>query len=176
MQRVLVDMDEVIADTTGAMILWYKQKFGGDIDYDKMLAGGSLVKGFPDEHQAIIRQQLYEPGFFCSLPVIDNSFEVLKEMNKKYEIFIVSAAVEFPNSLKEKYEWLMEHFPFFTWQQIVFCGDKRIMHGDYMVDDHVRHLQHFKGKPYLFSAPHNLNEQGYDRLENWKQVADVFLK
>jgi 5'-nucleotidase len=176
MERILVDMDEVIADTTLAMINWYKEKFGGDIDYEKMLAGHSLVKGFPDEHQTIVRQQLFEPGFFRNLPVIENSKEVLEEMNKKYEIFIVSAAVEFPNSLIEKYHWLMEHFPFFTWQQMVFCGDKRLMYGDYMIDDHARHLQHFKGKPYLFNAPHNLDEKNYDRLESWKHAADVFLK
>ena len=176
MERVLVDMDEVIADTTVAMTNWYKKEFGGDIDFEKMLEGGSLVKGFPEKDQAIVRQQLFEPGFFRGLPVIEDSREVLEAMNKKYEIYIVSAAVEFPNSLKEKYDWLMEHFPFFTWQQMVFCGDKRIMYGDYMIDDHVRHLQFFKGKPYLFSAPHNLNEKGYDRLDNWKQVAAVFLK
>lgn len=176
MQRVLVDMDEVIADTTLAMINWYKQQFGGDINYAKMLEGASLVKGFPEEHQAIVRQQLYEPGFFRNLPVIENSVEVLKEMNKKYEVFIVSAATEFPNSLKEKYDWLQENFPFFTWQQLVLCGSKKLMHGDFMIDDHARHLLLFNGKPYLFSAPHNLNENHFDRLKNWKEVAEVFLK
>jgi len=158
MQRVLVDMDEVIADTTLGMINWYRENFSGEIDYNKMLAGASLVKGFPDEHQSIVRQQLFEPGFFRHLPVIRNSVEVLGEMNKKYEIFIVSAATEFPNSLQEKYDWLREHFPFFTWQQMVFCGSKKLMHGDFMIDDHARHLQLFNGKAYLFSAPHNLNE------------------
>ncbi len=176
MQTVLVDMDEVIADPTQAMIQWYKQNFGGDIDYAKMLAGGSMVKGFPEEHQAIIRQQLYEPGFFRHLPVMEDSMVVLEQMNTRYEIFIVSAATEFPNSLKEKFDWLQEHFPFFTWQQLVLCGSKKLMQGDFMIDDHARHLNNFNGKPYLFSAPHNLNETRFDRLNNWKEVAEVFLK
>ena len=42
-----------------------------------------------------------------------DSVDVLREMNKRYEIFIVSAATEFPNSLKDKLDWLLEHFPFF---------------------------------------------------------------
>ena len=176
MQRVLVDMDEVIADTTLAMIHWYKQKFGGDIDYAKMLEGRSLVKGFPDEHQSIVRQQLYEPGFFRNLPVIQDSVEVLEQMNKRYEIFIVSAATEFPNSLKEKYDWLQEHFPFFTWQQLVLCGSKKLMLGDFMIDDHSRHFEHFKGKPYLFTAPHNLEENHYDRVNSWAEAATIFLQ
>ncbi len=175
MQRILVDMDEVIADATLGMINWYKKVYGGDIDYAKMLEGQSLVKGFPDEHQAVVRQQLYEPGFFRNLPVIENSVDVLKEMNKKYEIFIVSAATEFPNSLKEKHDWLEEHFPFFTWQQLVLCGSKKLMQGDFMIDDHARHLHLFNGKPYLFSAPHNLNEKDFEILRDWKHAAQVFL-
>src|SRR6266581_4608743 len=125
MEIVLVDMDEVIADTTAAMVTWYKNKFGGDIDYKKMLEGHSLVKGFPQEHQALVRQQLYEPGFFRHLPVMPDSQGVLEEMNKRYEIYIVSAAVEFPNSLKEKHDWLLEYFPFFTWRQLVLSGTKK---------------------------------------------------
>ena len=31
-QRVLVDMDEVLADVELAMKRWYKQKYGGDIE------------------------------------------------------------------------------------------------------------------------------------------------
>jgi 5'-nucleotidase len=176
MKRVLIDMDEVIADTTSGMLTWYKKNFGGDIDYKKMLEGASLVKGFPEEHQAIVRQQLYEPGFFRNLPVIENSFEVLREMNKRYEVFIVSAATEFPNSLKEKFDWLQEHFPFFTWQQLVLCGSKKLMYGDFMIDDHARHLHHFNGKAYLFSAPHNLNENHFARINDWEQAAGIFLK
>jgi len=175
MKRVLVDMDEVIADTTGGMIHWYKSVYGGDIDYNKMLKGKSLVKGFPEEHQATVRQQLFEPGFFRHLPVIENSIEVLEQMNRKYEVYIVSAATEFPNSLTDKYNWLMEHYPFFTWKQLVLCGVKSMIQADFMIDDHTVHLKAFKGKPFLFSAPHNLDEQGFDRLNSWKETGEYFL-
>lgn len=174
--RILVDMDEVIADTTGGMAAWYKKKYGGDIDYKKMLAGKSLVKGFPEEHQAEVRQQLFEPGFFRDLPVIKDSIEVLEQMNRRYDIYIVSAATEFPNSLKDKYDWLAEHFPFFVWQQIVFCGDKKMIRADVMIDDHARHLELFEGKPYLFTAGHNLEETGFERVNSWKEAAAIFLK
>ena len=175
MKRVLVDMDEVIADTAAGMIDWYKKTYGGDIDYKKMQEGKSLVKGFPEQHQTDVRQQLYEPGFFRHLPVIEDSVQVLEQMNRKYEVYIVSAATEFPNSLTDKYNWLMEHFPFFTWKQLVLCGVKSMIQADYMIDDHIKHLELFKGKSYLFTAPHNLDEQGFDRLGNWKEVAEKFL-
>src|SRR6195952_4856570 len=144
MERVIIDMDEVIADPMGDMIDWYRKTHQLEIDEHKML-GGSWVKGFPEHHQAMIHERIYSAGFFRNLPVIKDSIEVLREMNNRYEIFIVSAAMEFPNSLKEKYDWLMEHFPFFTWRQVVLCGSNDLVFGDHMIDDHVKNLKGFKG-------------------------------
>src|ERR1700744_4977950 len=110
MKRIIIDMDEVIADPMGDMIEWYKQEYGGEPDKEKMLVG-SWVKGFPEEHQPLIMQRLHAPGFFRNLPVMEDSVDVLRQLNEQYEVFIVSAAMEFPNSLKDKYEWLMETFP-----------------------------------------------------------------
>lgn len=174
MERVIIDMDEVIADPMGAMIAWYEKEHGLPVDFSKMK--GSWLPGFPEQHHKMIRERLYETGFFRSLPVMKDAVDVLKEMNQRYEIFIVSAATEFPNSLKDKLDWLLEHFPFFTWKQLVLCGEKRMVYGDYMIDDHVRHLQHFNGKKYLYTSPHNKDITGYDRLNNWQEAAEIFLK
>ncbi len=175
MERVIVDMDEVIADPMGAMISWYNEKYSREVDYQKML-GGSWLRGFPEEHQPMIRERIYAEGFFRHLPVMADSVEVLREINRRYELFIVSAATEFPNSLKDKLEWLLEHFSFLTWKQLALCGDKRLICGDYMIDDHVRNLEHFGGKKYLFTSAHNITVTGYDRINNWKEAAEIFLK
>lgn len=175
MKRIIIDMDEVIADPMGDMIDWYKKEYGGDVNWDKMLVG-SWLKGFPEEHQGMIMERLKAPGFFRHLSVMEDAVEVLRELNDKYEVFIVSAAMEFPNSLKDKYDWLQEYFPFFSWRQITLCGSKDLVNGDYMIDDHVKNLKGFKGKPYIFTAAHNLEVTGYDRINNWKEAAEIFLK
>lgn len=168
-------MDEVIADPMGDMIAWYKDKYGKEVNYNQML-GGSWIRGFPEQDQPFVWERLKSEGFFRGLPVMQDAVEVLNEMNKQYEVFIVSAATEFPNSLKEKLEWLLEHFPFLTWRQLTLCGDKRVISGDYMVDDHIKNLQHFPGKKYLFTSAHNLDVNGYDRINNWKEAGEIFLK
>jgi len=173
-KRIIIDMDEVIADPMGEMIEWYKKEYGTEPDKSKMI--GSWLLGFPEEHYALILERLKSPGFFRNLPVMVDSVEVLKELNSRYEVFIVSAAMEFPNSLKDKYDWLMEHFPFFTWKQLALTGSKDLVFGDYMIDDHVKNLKGFKGKPYLYTSQHNLDVTGYDRINNWKEAADIFLK
>jgi len=174
MERIIIDMDEVIADPMGEMIEWYRREHGGDVDFSRM--DGSWLKGFPEEDQAMVLERLKSPGFFRHLPVMEDSQEVLRELNKNYEVFIVSAAMEFPNSLKDKLEWLTDHFPFLNWRQIALTGSKDLVFGDYMIDDHVKNLKGFKGKPYMYTAAHNLGVTGYDRINNWKEAAKIFLK
>ena len=174
-ERVIIDMDEVIADPMGEMIRWYNEEHGLEIDHSKML-GGSWVKGFPDEHHDLIMERLLSEGFFRNLPVMKNAVEVIAEMNAKYEVFIVSAAMEFPNSLKDKLEWLLEHFPFLTWKQLALTGDKRLVYGDHMIDDHVKNLKYFNGKKWLFTSAHNLDITEYDRINDWEEAGRIFLK
>jgi 5'-nucleotidase len=57
----------------------------------------------------------------------------------------------------------------------VFCGSKRIVHGDYMIDDLVHNLEHFTGEKFIFTAPHNIHLNHYSRLNNWKEVGERFL-
>ena len=173
-ERIIIDMDEVIADPMGDMIDWYSREYELEIDREKMLQG-SWVKGFPEQHQDLVMQRLLAPGFFRNLPVMKDSVDVIRAMNEKYEVFIVSAAMEFPNSLKDKLEWLLEHFPYLNWRQVVLCGDKRVINGDYMIDDHTRNLDTFNGKKYLFTSAHNLLVTGYERINDWKEAAEIFL-
>lgn len=173
-ERVIIDMDEVIADTMGKMVKWYESEYGQKVDHSVM-RNGSWVAGFPEAHRKMIRERLHEPGFFRDVPVMEGSQEVLQKMNERYEVFIVSAAMEFPNSLKDKLDWLLEHFPFLNWRQLVLCGDKRMINGDHMIDDHVRNLEPFNGKKYLFTSFHNVDVTGYVRVNSWTEVAELFL-
>jgi 5'(3')-deoxyribonucleotidase len=87
-----------------------------------------------------------------------------------YEVYIVSAAMEFPLSLPEKYEWLQEHFPFISWRNIIFCGDKSVIDTDFMIDDHCKNLDFCKGKAIMFHAFYNVHHNHHTRVKNWKEV------
>lgn len=100
---------------------------------------------------------------------------VVERLNKEFEVFIVSSAMEFPNSLTEKLEWLGEHFPFLHWKQFVFCGRKTVVYGDYMIDDLPHNLEGFNGTRLLFTAPHNMHFSGFTRVNNWAEVESFFF-
>lgn len=95
---------------------------------------------------------------------------------KEYEIYIVSAAMEFPQSLPEKLEWLKEHFPFIPWTHIVFCGDKSLINTDYMIDDHPKNLDKFKGTTIMFNAAHNTYIDHHQRANSWTEVLALLKK
>jgi len=173
MKRLIVDMDDVIADATGQFIHYYEKEFGVRVTRDS-LNHQDEGHGFPDHHD-IIRGFPFREAFFQTMKPNEGSQEILAELNKKYDLFIVSAAMEFPQSLSEKLKWLGEHFTFLHWKQIVFCGSKTVVHGDYMIDDLPYNLEKFNGEKFLFTAPHNLHINTYERLNNWKEAGERFL-
>ena len=102
------------------------------------------------------------------------SQEVVRQLTGKYDVYIVSAAMEFKNSLIDKFEWLADHFPFIPWTNIVFCGHK-IVDVDFIIDDRTRNFVNFKGRTLLYSSPHNMLLDGYERVNNWEEVAGRLL-
>jgi 5'(3')-deoxyribonucleotidase len=98
----------------------------------------------------------------------------VKTLMEDFDVYIVSAAMEFPLSLYEKKLWMEEHFPFVHWKNIVFCGDKSIIKTDYLIDDHLKNLDHFTGIPLMFTAAHNINHHHHHRLNNWEEILAYF--
>ena len=172
-QRIAIDMDEVIADTIEKFIQIYKRGHNFHASLADM-RGKEFRDILPEELYNTTRKYVNEPGFFRDLPVMPDSQRVVKELYEKYDVFIVSAAMEFRNSLIDKYDWLAEHFPFIAWQHIIFCGLK-IVKVDIFIDDRTRNFVDFDGRALLYSSPHNLLINDYERVDNWLQVADKLL-
>jgi 5'-nucleotidase len=166
MLTLAVDMDGVLADVLERFLELDAQDFGRRKTHAE-IEGLSELEAF-----ARAKEHVRSRGFFRGLPVIAGSQSALEKLNRKYDVFIVSAATEFPLSLHEKYEWLSEHFPFISWQQMVFCGSKRIVHADIMIDDYLKNLDPFPGTTYLFTAPHNARAKSekHIRVHDWVEL------
>lgn len=173
-QRIAIDMDDVMAATAKKILSLYNTTFEKNVkeeDFRKF----SFHELIEQEKYQVIREEIFKVGFFRDIEVMPDAVEVVKALHDKYEVFIVSAATEFPNSLKEKLDWLNEHFPFISWKNTVFCGDKSIVTADFMIDDHEKNLKTFKGKPILFDAIHNQKVTVYQRFMNWKEISAFLL-
>ncbi len=175
MKRIAIDMDDVLAKTTHVIIDKINQLVSKEYTYEELLTGDEAIKLEFYGHYLANNSFLWEPGFFTNIPVNEDAVEVVKKLHSQYEIFIVSAATEFPNSLKEKLDWMEMHFPFITWRHIVFCGHKHMIQADYLIDDHEKNLHTFTGTPLLFTAPHNIHIHDFKRVNNWKEIETLLL-
>ncbi len=174
MKRIAIDMDEVLADTLAEHIARYNRDHGEAITKAD-LEGKWLWDIVSIDRHDRLEGYLRSEDFFEDLPVMPDSQRVLRAMAERYESYIATSAMEFPNSFGPKYRWLRRHFPFLDPRHFVFCGDKSILRADYLIDDQPRHFPTFKGKGVLFTAPHNMNVTGCTRVDNWEQVERLFL-
>ncbi len=178
MKRIAIDMDEVTADTFGGRIKRYNEVFETTLEPSDF-TGKRVFDVIPEERRDLMKLHMREPGFFTSLAVMEGAQEVIRELAEHYEVFFVTAAMEVPTSLSEKFIWLRTHFPFIDPMNYVFCGHKFVIAADYLIDDHARHFETFPGEGILFSAPHNAdqraNEEGHQRVRSWVEVRELFM-
>lgn len=169
MKQILVDMDGVLADVY-AQFLRLEQEETGVLQPAEALVGKS-------EHEAFRHCDDYvrSDGFFRTAPLMEGAFEGLRYLNDRYRVLIVSSATEYPKSLAKKQAWLEEHFPFISWKQMIFCGEKDSIKGDIMLDDHPKNLDVFDGRKILFTQPHNALNQNpdYERVTGWEAVRQL---
>jgi len=174
MLRLTLDMDDVLADTHEKLADIVLTEFDTTLNKEDFKVK-PLRELLHPKQITRLRRIMNEPGFFAEIPVKKDAREVVYKLSGFYEIFIATAAMEFPNSFKDKFDWLHKHFDFIPWSNIVFCGHKSIIHSDYLIDDTVRNLDAFKGEGILFTATHNLHDKTYRRVSDWKEVAELFL-
>jgi len=174
MKRIAIDMDEVLSHFSLKCLSLFNEEFNLAYTIDDLQ--GRKLATMDARFMHKVDEYLTHESFFLELDVIKDSQDVIRKLSERYEIFIVTAAMEFPASLAPKYQWLKTHFGFLNEQNFVFCGDKSIIYADYLIDDTPRHLDTFSGEGLLFTAPHNALITGYTRLNNWQEVGEYFLK
>ena len=165
-------MDGVLADVFEQFLDWDERDHGV-----RQLREEAMGKKEMDVFKSA-RKYVYTEKFFRTLKVMEDSQEVLERIHRNYDLYIVSAATEFPQSLPEKQEWLLEHFPFISWEKIVFCGSKQIIQADIMIDDHFKNLDNFNGElSILYTQPHNAKTDAgrHKRAHNWREVETLLF-
>jgi len=170
-QRILVDMDGVLADVYSRFYELHKSETGIRLSAADV-AGKLEAEAFQNQ-----RKWVTAPGFFRTVPVMKGSVEGLSLLNEKYDIVVVSMATEFPHSLTDKQLWLQQYFPFINWKQIVLCGNKNIINADIMIDDHPKNLDNFRGETYIFTQPHNMliHNTRHKRVESWEEIKKLLV-
>jgi 5'(3')-deoxyribonucleotidase len=169
MRRIAIDMDEVLADTLGALIEWSRARLGTPL-VRADFTGKDYGNVVGPAHAAEVTALLTEGSFFGDLPLVPGAVEAVQELARRDEVFVVSAATQFAGCFTPKLRWLERHFPFVPATRVVFCGDKAIVDADWLVDDNVHLFPRFRGQKILFDTPLNAGVTGYPRARSWGEV------
>lgn len=172
--RIAIDMDHVMADTGAALTDWLGQTH--ELTFDTAHSFGTLRQSLAEPYRQLMIDYVAHGAMFRGLPVFAGCREVVEALNDRYAVLICTAAMEYPNGIAAKIEWLREEFPFLDPLQFVFCGPKQMMAVDYLIDDSPKHFPGFQGTPILYTAPHNRAETRYHRVDNWSDIARYFLE
>lgn len=174
MKKLTLDMDGVMADTHKKLVSVILNDFNTSFTEEE-LNQNSLKEILHPKQYRKLQKIIDTPGFFSDIEVMKDAQDVVEHLTKYYDIFVATACMEYPTSFQDKFNWLKKHFGFIPWTHIVFCGYKSIIHADYLIDDHIRNLQAFEGQGILFSAPHNTGNHQFSRVNDWKDISEVFL-
>lgn len=183
-KTILVDMDDVI--TNGNFEYFLEEFLGEKIDFNKIKGTFRqvLIEGREEEFKAIYQDR----NLYQDAPLLEGCYEVLKRLNDKYDIYIVTSyiwgkdVINPAENLKNKYNYLREKLDFIDPRKYVFVHNKNLMKFDVVIDDRLSWLEHGETK-LLFSAWGNrsisaeeLKSKNIIRVDSWYDVERILLE
>lgn len=181
MKTMMVDMDNVITD--GNFTIFLEEFLGKKVDLDssKIYYKQEIIKGREKEFKQIYQyKNLYE-----NAPLLEGCYEVLKRLNEKYDIYIVTSYIWGKNiinpeeNLKNKFQYLKEKLPFINPNKYIFTQNKKLMSFDIRIDDRIAELENGKIKLLFDSWSNNtiteekLKKENIIRVKNWYEIESI---
>lgn len=180
MKKIMIDMDDVITcnnfEKTLERYLGYKYDFSNFTGYRKQDVLEDKKKDF--------FIWLKDINYYEKAELNKDCYEVIKELNKYYEVYILTDYVwpeeeihpylgEFIN---DKYNFLYKELDFLKPNQFIFSSNKKIIKADIKIDDKTSNLVGAKTK-LLFTAYHNknipkeeLDKKNIIRVNSWLDI------
>ncbi|MBI4447700.1 5'-3'-deoxyribonucleotidase [Candidatus Woesearchaeota archaeon] len=175
--RILVDMDDVIADFDKELLDRWKIKYPDKIQLKpEEITDFYIADMFPKELKPLVEDVYHAPGFIKSLPPMEGALEALLEMEKAVkEVFIcTSPLTNYKNCVREKYEWVEQHLNSNWVKKIILTKDKTIVRGDILIDDkpEIRGVEIPSWEHIIYDRPYNRHITNKRRLtwQNWKEI------
>lgn len=166
MATILLDMDDTILDLKGPWLARYNELKGTDIKMSAWVGwdANAIGEGMYDI--------LKEDGFFASLPPYEEAIEVIRRLNEKHEVVLLTASV-FGPSMKDKGLWVQKHLPFIPEDNFMIARKKYLVRGDVLVDDGPHNISAFPGLTIAKRHGHNTNSNPdfwYDSMPELEMI------
>jgi len=176
---VLLDVDDVVANCSGAMSDIYYAKTGLTVDMTKFKSWNFFDNIAHPDYPGIvdhIDSQMRMSGFCMELQPFDGAVDGVMRLKEIAEVFFVTSPYEGPNWHHERENWLRHHFKVGR-DRVLQASAKFLVRGELFIDDKpescIAWLKHMQtGNAFIWDRPYNRNIEGswLPRFHDWDQV------
>ena len=181
----MIDMDDVIC---GGGFLKLVNDFLGT-DYKETDIQTYYIQDLiPKEKMQEWAKFFAQKNIYNYTQILPNAYNVVEQLNKKYELYITTAYIFRDNKeksselLKNKFDYLIKNFPFIQPEQYIFTSNKEIVECQIKIDDKPANLEGNAELKLLFTAYHNKNipneelqKNNLIRVNNWNEIGKILL-
>ena len=184
MKTLMLDMDNVITD--GTIKKYIEEFYNIHFELDD-LTEYAYVQYMTKEKTKEFWEYVKDKDLYENAPLLKDCYKVLKKLNKKYDIYIVTSylwkeTIDISgNNLSDKYYYLKRMLPFIKPEKYIFTTNKSMIPFDIKIDDKITNLDNSTTK-LLFNAWHNktiseeeLKDKNVIRVYNWKDIENILL-
>lgn len=190
-KTIILDVDEVIC-------------FGGFLNaVNDFLGTNYVIDDFtdyyideaciPKDRMAEFNEFIQGRDMYKNALMLPNAIETIKDLNEKYEIFILSSCVNpfdvegSGRLFQDKYNFLRSILPFLNPKNIILTSAKHMFKADIQIDDLITNFSDDVGMKILFPSYHNkdVNDEdlekcgairaGFDWRDGWNNIRDILL-
>ena len=185
MKKIMIDMDDVIC---GGGFLKLVNDFLGTNYREDDIKTYYIQDLIPKEKMREWAEFFSNKNIYDYTQIIPNAYNVMEELNKKYDIYITTAYIfrddkeKSSELLKNKFDYLMKNFPFIQPEQYIFTNNKEIVECQIKIDDKPSNLDGDAELKLLFTAYHNKNipseelqKNNLIRVNNWNEIKKILL-
>ncbi|ASS77243.1 5'(3')-deoxyribonucleotidase [Tumebacillus algifaecis] len=168
-------MDSVIVDLMSEWFRRYNEEHDDDLTVERIMCWQTEKYVKP-----VCGKKIYEyldaPGLFRGLQPLPDAVAVLERLAKAYDLLIVTSSRTF--AYTEKEQWVAEHLPFLSKENLIFAHRKDMVRGDLLFDDAPHNLEAFAATGRLAVAmdyPYNRSVK-VPRVSGWLEFESLLAE
>lgn len=189
MKKILIDVDEVICDSGFLnMLNEYLQTNYTLNDFTSYYIEEDVMD--TEEEIAAFYDYIKDKNPYVNAKIHDGAKEAIKKINENFDVYICSScAIDIPVLkehsglfFKNKYDFLIENFPYLNINKFIFTGAKNIFKADIQIDDKLSHLENDVPLKLLYTSYHNkmfsdqeLKEKNVIRVNGWNDILKILF-